>query len=702
VFRRHTGSYALWEGSDTDIGARLDEARRGIDPNRGLASFLSRQAPLRPLVARRHSYRTGTLRYFEACYATREELAEALHRDFGEADGRVVYCLPLTAEDRQAMETLLSSPLENVSPAVVAALPYDVSELKEWCHEVSSLQWVLQNTPELATDRVARREVRSRLGYAENGLRAYLQAAFRPGAGHEDRCRWLHEGREVELASPRQLNDYLSSVCDKVYEHTPEWRNELLNRRNLSSSAAAARRNLIEAMIEHGSEEAFGIQGTPPERSMYASVLRASGLHRKQSGTWGFHPPTPKAGSAVTAVWGAIQGFLRDTEANRQPIKRLFAILRLPPFGLKDGILPVLLAAALLHGDTEVALYEEGTFVPRLSPPIFERILRAPQKFEVQRCRITGARSAVLRRYADLLGQGKQAASNGAPALLDVVRPLARFVRQLPDYVVKTRQLSAPAQAVLRAVREARQADRLLFTDLPAACGLAPFTAEGRQDREKFDAFFEALRAALAELQEMYPRLLAEIELVFFKAFHLKESLAHARAEIAHRGQMVLNLAVDPKLKSFLLRVTDATLDDRTWLESLVSLFGGKPPSAWDDLDRARFEANLVAMARTFRHFEVLVFEMEESGTGFLDGDQQMLRVSITTPGAGELEQVVRIPPGMEDQITRALAGVQRVFEETGIFGDHQLSAAILARMTQQLLSGQPVSKSHNGSAAGR
>jgi hypothetical protein len=75
VFRRHTASYALWEGSDIDIEARAEQARRGIDPNRGLASFLAQQAPLRPLVARRHSYQTGTLRYFEAVRLGRRDEA---------------------------------------------------------------------------------------------------------------------------------------------------------------------------------------------------------------------------------------------------------------------------------------------------------------------------------------------------------------------------------------------------------------------------------------------------------------------------------------------------------------------------------------------------------------------------------------------------------------------------------------------------
>lgn len=53
VFRRHTGSYALWEGSDVDIEDRLLAARRSVEREQSLAEFLKRQVPPQPLIARR-------------------------------------------------------------------------------------------------------------------------------------------------------------------------------------------------------------------------------------------------------------------------------------------------------------------------------------------------------------------------------------------------------------------------------------------------------------------------------------------------------------------------------------------------------------------------------------------------------------------------------------------------------------------------
>ena len=685
VYRRHAGSYALWEGSDVNIEGRVEEARRAVDPARGFTSYLAEFAPPRAQVARRHSLRTGTLRYFDVSYADRTSLATVLQQDGGNADGRLVYCLPLNAEDRVAMEAALKDPSLDARPEVIGTLAGEVFDLQEACQELACLRWVAQNTPELGGDATARRELRARLSAAETALAAQLRRLFLP-TGEGQACRWFHRGKQVPLPSRRTLNEFLSTVCDEVYSATPCWRNELINRRSLSSSAAAARRNLIEAMIEHQGDDALGIQGTPPERSMYESLLRAPGLHRKKEAKWTFQRPLPKADPALAAVWKEIEHFFEQGEGKRRPIADLFTLLSKPPYGLKEGVLPVLLAAALLYYDTEVALYEDGTFVPVLKTAVFERSIHAPEKFEVQHCRISGPRALVFSKYANMLTHPDESPDAPSPQLLSVVRPLVRFVRQLPDYVNNTQQLTPITKAVLQAIREAREPDQLLFTDLPKACQAEPFSASGSADSGQVDAFFGSLRSALAELQQAYPKLQFAIERMVLKAFNLSGPIAQTREDLAHRARLVSDLAVEPKLKSFLVRVTDAGGDEAVWLESLAALLSGKPPQAWNDQERARFEVNLALTSRMFRHFEALAFEMERGGAALLDGDDQAIRVAVTVPNAEELERVVRIPSRLSSQTTKAQVDIRQVLADADLLKDRELGAAVLAQVVRQLL----------------
>ncbi|MEX2381625.1 MAG: hypothetical protein WD490_04525 [Opitutales bacterium] len=686
VYRRHADSYALWEGSDVDLEAKLKDAKRHVDPSKGLATYLSSHVPLRPLVAKSHSFRTGTLRYFEACYVDGGSIGSSIEAGFGDADGRVIYCVPASSEERRSMLELLTSPKAAKQPGLIAVLPADVLDLRDACIELGCLRWVTEHTPELAGDATARRELRARIASAEQQVGRELERCFAPGSTSQSGS-WYWKGKKLRLDSPRKLQVFASEICDKLYPATPILRNEMVNRRSLSSSAAAARRNLIEAMIERHDKPFLGIEGTPAERSMYDCVLKLSGLHREKDEVWGFFPPSRRKDSGIVEVWKEIDGFLGRCERERQSISALFDVLRLPPYGLKDGVLPILLASALLYFDSEVALYEQGSFVPMLTTAVFERMLRTPGDYEVQRCRIAGPRAEVFNQYASLVAAKSDEILGDKPRLLSVVRPLFRFVRQLPEYVSKTEQISAVARNVLRAIRETKEPDQLLFTDLPAACGVSPFPSRGALKPKETEQFFGELRAALGELQQAYPKLQAKIEELLFKAFSLERPLVQARLGLVHRCKLVSELAVDQKLKAFVTRVLDPTPDDALWLESIAAMLGNKPSIVWNDQDAARFEVVLAMTARTLGHFEALAYEMERSGAAILDGDATAFRVCITAFRGEDVARVLRIPTRLRDSVNSAHVDLRRVLEAAGLLEDPDLGVAVLTDLARELLS---------------
>ena len=175
-------------------------------------------------------------------------------------------------------------------------------------------------------------------------------------------------------------------------------------------------------------------------------------------------------------------------------------------------MLPVLLLATIAASKDEVTLYEDGAFVPMLNGATVERLLRAPERFEVQRLFITGPRSALYRRLVEVLSAGAKApvTMGGDPAkpsarpvsgLVPIVRQLVRVVRELPELARTTKAISPAAQALREALLRAREPATLLFRDLPIACGVPPFEAEGTTSGEEVERFIEGLRAAVRELR---------------------------------------------------------------------------------------------------------------------------------------------------------------------------------------------------------
>ena len=68
-------------------------------------------------------------------------------------------------------------------------------------------------------------------------------------------------------------------MCDETYAKAPSLCNEFLNRTVPSTSAARARRSLLERMVFDGHQERLGIKGFPPEYSVYQALFVEGGFY---------------------------------------------------------------------------------------------------------------------------------------------------------------------------------------------------------------------------------------------------------------------------------------------------------------------------------------------------------------------------------------------------------------------------------------
>jgi hypothetical protein len=662
VYRKHSGSFALWQGSDVDIEERLKEAQKRVASLGTLAARMKCRVVPPPVIAKRHSFRTGTLRFFKVKFAAASEIG-VLPND-PESDGTLMYVLPDSDEDRVRAVELAASSQFKARPDIVLAIPSTTEPLKHGFRELELLQWVAQNTPELQSDSVARRELRTRLTFAERQLEFEIGRLFSPSAVTQT-C-WFQGGIERSVPSARLLSQMISDICDQVYSSTPIIRNELLNRRHLSSAAAAARRTLIEAILKRSSESQLGIEGFPPELSMYVSVLKASGMHRAaESNTFELGPPFTD--SSLFPVWSRIERFFADCELQRQGVTDLYHILAGPPFGLKQGVIPVLFCASLLCHDTDVALYEEGAFVPEVTTDVFERLLKHPQEFEVRSYRVSGVRKQVFEQYAAVFD------AQNAANLVAVVRPLFKFFNRLPDYSKRTGTVSSTAIAVRDALFAAREPDVLLFQQLPAACGFSAFSPA--EDARDFQKFFRKLREALAELQRTYDDLLAHATDVLFGAFDV--SAKKGRPELQLRARAIADYAVEPRMRALLLHLTDTDLAEVLWIEAVATLCVGKPPRTWTDTDRARFQVVISDLARSFKHLEAMMFEVSravlKSGA-----PAQVLRLGVTDQFSPEIENVVMVSFDEIQQLTSLTKSLETLLaDEPRDTAKHVIIAAL-------------------------
>lgn len=666
VYRSFIDSYRLWEGSDVDIEARLVDARSHVDEVQSLDELLPKLLPSRPIVARRHSYEKGTLRFFEVKYTSPGNLAKAVEEPPVEGDGMVIYVLANGPAHEAEIRQKLAFRGEVAEDAVVVIPIHVAPALRGAALELERLRWVKDHTPELAGDLVALREIRSRIYETENLLKRELDYALAPTEGGLS-CLW--NGQEHVVENPRALNSFLSLVCDFLYPLSPALKNELVNRRQLSSAASAARRLLLEHMLEKSAVPNLGIEGHPPQMSMYLSLLKETKIHRQVNGEWRL--VAPDEGSPLRSVWDAWEDFLQTCQAQRLPVSTLWDRLRRPPLGLRDGVIPVFLVAMFSERSFDIGLYEQGTFIPDLTLPHVERLLKSPEKFQVRYCPIEGFKREVFDEVCSLVN---------LPAdgrIISVVRYLCRTVGKLPGYAQKTSSVSKQAQKVRAALTSAREPDVLLFDELPAALGVAD--ASGPDGARVFAL---KLEQALRELKNAHYDLHDKLFSMLRSALHLSESTVdEARCELENRVRMVRTMAVDLRMKAFLAHCDNPTADYHTWIEALGSLLASRPPATWSDTDLAKYESELASVGRKFNNLVELAVE---SGRVRTPDGVQALRLGLTQSDGPEQQKVIILDKAKKTEFDLVARSVSRLFDEKELTEEGRL--LVLALLAQSLL----------------
>jgi hypothetical protein len=203
----------------------------------------------------------------------------------GETDGT----LWLMLGKQKKHESLLEIAAED-HPVIVGYAPC-LNQVQQLMLEAAATRAAC-SAPQLERDGVARREALHRAGQAAQALITFLDKAFAPDMGL---VSWYAAGQEREIQRHRELSSLVSDLCDHIYEECPRINNEMINVTRISSMAAAARNRVGEALANQSACEDIGLTGYGPEVALYRTVIKETGLHRKNSeGAWVLVKPDKK------------------------------------------------------------------------------------------------------------------------------------------------------------------------------------------------------------------------------------------------------------------------------------------------------------------------------------------------------------------------------------------------------------------------
>jgi hypothetical protein len=578
-YRSHSKRFILFEGTDLDIQSALIEAGNKLSEVIDITTLLKKHIQLNQVFAKQYSFATGTPRYFEFIISD-----YPVHQTpVGEIDGFVnlVFNTKLKEDD-------IKNKSKQQEEAIIYCFFKNSNEIKNLLFEIEKTHKVIIENNK---DKVAVRELESINSAQERLLNHYISDSI--FSGSKD-VKWYFKGEEKNIADKKDFNKLLSQVCSIVYEATPVFKNELVNKHKISSSIHTAKRNYFKALANNWDEENLGFDNLkfPPEKTIYLSLLKENGISpiRENSSD----EISVDQRSSFNKLWRASEDFLESAKFEQLKISDLAELLSKRPFKLKQGLIDFWVPTFLFLKRDDFAIFNDDSYIPNLSEENLELIAKYPNKYSIKTFDIDGVKLDIFNSYRSFLNQTtEQKFDNNT--FIETIKPFIVFYKQLPTYTKKTNRLSPPAIKIRKAIENSKDPEETFFNAFPSALGITLLTLQ--QNNEKLQIFTTTLQEAVRELRTAYDELVKRFEEFICNEFVGKSSdFEEYKSLLQKRFSKLKKHMLLSNQKTFIQRL-DSPLDDRkAWLNSIAQSVTGKSLEVFSDEDEILLYEKVKAM----------------------------------------------------------------------------------------------------------
>jgi len=668
IYKKHLDAYAIYAGSDFDIEGAVLEARSkmtGLDFGR-----LKSVAALQPILAKRFYHSTGALLWFDVDISPLSNGVETMraYRPTNGSAGVFMLLIGTESESDQKGRRVAASAAEACRFPAAAGWSRDNYSIREAAFELLALEAVRTVRSDLNGDAVARREVDARIARAaaelEDRLRdAFASAFWVPNVKDAD-------GGEIRVESDNgsvTLNLLASKLADASFSQMPIVHNELLNRIKPSSNAIAAQKALLRAMVERHAEPRLGMSGFPAEAGLYAALIERSGLHvpdPDRVGVYQFVVPDPANASRLSGLWEAATALFARVGSAQVSMAEVFEAWRAAPFGVRDGLLPVLGVAFVLSQVSNLSIYLDGVYQVRLTAMLVDRLTQDPASVRLRWNDLSDLQRTVLVKLAEIVSKhGGFDHETSYPTAFDTAKGLVRLVNGLPNWVLRTTTLPTVAVHVRNLAKSANDPNKFLLDDLPAALG------EETRVVAMVDQGLEALLGA-------YPSLIGNLEAVMLQELRIRGRSQNALDDLRKRAGVVRNLTGNYRLDAFATRLASYEFVDRSLepIEGIASLAAGKPARDWVDRDVDQARVEIAALAQDF---------VKAEGFAHVKGRaDHRVNVAIYTSDwrkDAPIRAEVDVAATENEKVAELVRKVQAIFDLEGI--DREVALAVVAEL---------------------
>ncbi|WP_293307758.1 hypothetical protein [Pedobacter sp. UBA5917] len=661
AYNKYSNRYFYSETTIVNIDDAIQEAGLEISRANNIVSFLNGYLPLAPVAAKRAYYDKGTPRTFEYKISDAPYTASVPK---GQIDGFINL---IFNENIKEIEIVKASAENN--QAILYAHFLRVADIQHAIEEIEKAKIAKAKYP---NDKIIQRELSAIEEIQKSLLNYYLYEGFYDATS----VKWYYKGESKHFHSSKEFNAFLSVISDEVYPLTPKFISELANRSKLSGTIASSRRSLIDAILANESEEGLGIEGFPPQKSIYLSLLKQTGIHQETQNGWVLNEITDPAldQNGFIPLFEVSNGFVSSTKGAKRSIADFYDQLEQAPYKLKKGFLDFWIPIYLIMKTDDFALYGTNGFVPEIDSEVLELLIKNPHQYTVKAYDTDGIKVRLFNQYRDLLALSEEQKTSNE-AFIKTIIPFFKFYKDLKPYVKQTKNLSKKTIGIRRALTEATDPEKLFFEDFPSALNYD--LVQLNNNPELLTNYSAELKESIRELRNAYDVLLQKFESIINGLWNKDYDFVAYTEQLRTRYQRSLKqYLLLPYQKTFYDRIC-SPLDDRAaWLSSVAQATVGKTLDQISDKEVDQLQERFLMLIHELDNLNDMALQK-------VDLDQEeVFKFELTTPGSSYSHKIIRMPKTQDAQFKHLESGLSDLMEKA----NKSTKIAILAKLLKQVL----------------
>lgn len=572
IYKKETNNCYVFK---TRAGASLKseiKRRRVLKDSVNLSQVFADISNIQYVLPKRYNNTYSMTRYFRFEYLDvvdflKLENADILLQDGKFQDGKVVALYSLDNCDRT--EQLVKKVKELTSYNIIVIYTKKPFIMMDKARDYEILQNIKSDEKFMKENEILSKELAVMEEELEKILSDYLENEFEQSGSHitiyNDGDKWvLDENISTSIA--------VDIVCKHYYSETVVINNELINKQYIKTAPIKKSRKIIMQNILDGDSVEYYLSGTSSESTIYRAVMVNSGIVADEKS------------DKVINLLGIFEAFFDSCVDEKKSLSILVNRFCGKPFGMRAGVLPILLAYSLSKRHEDIVVYYEDRETA-LNVDTIINMVDYPTKYSIFISKDSADKDRYLQNLYDLFADKADKNLSGN-RITNILTCMQRWYRALPqvtknirkgnEYISDERILKALPKLKNVMQRMDVNAYEVIFEVLPNICGY--------EDYDKTVDFLGILKTKLNSYMDWLLEKVTKVTKDIFSSDGKDDMIHTLKAWYENQSDVAKHGLYNTSISGFMSCIGDIdTYDEYSVVQKIMKIVTEVHADSWND-----------------------------------------------------------------------------------------------------------------------